>query len=235
MCSPSISAWFTCSDTGISVLPSITICNHEDKAKEIEKIGFPLVVKPACLGSSIAVMRADNQEQLDFAINQAFKYGEKVIVEKCLENFIEINCAVYQNSKQEIVVSECERPMGNQQVLSFEDKYLSGERVFPADIDKKLSDKIKKISKKVYKELFAEGVIRIDYMLKDGKVYLNEVNTVPGSLSYYLFGDTLASFSVMLNELLAQAEIKYSKMSSVQKSFKTSILASTGSKGVKRL
>ena len=220
---------------GVNVLPSVTICSSTEKEKEIENLGFPLVVKPACLGSSIAVSRVDNQEELEIAINQAFKFGEKVIVEKCLENFTEINCAVYQNSRQEIVVSECEQPKGSSQVLSFEDKYLSGERVFPAQIDKKISDRIKKISKKVYQELFCEGVIRIDYMLKDGKVYLNEVNTVPGSLSYYLFGDTLASFSTMLNELLAQAEIRYSRLSSVQKSFKTSILASAGSKGVKRL
>ena len=219
----------------VKTLPFVTITSKSDLNETVKKLGFPVVVKPACLGSSIGIRRADNFDQLSLGVQTALQYGEKVIVEKCLEEFVEINCAVYRGENGGIIVSECERPEGKNLLLSFEDKYLSGKRVFPADIDKKTSDKIKEITRKVYAELYSEGVIRIDYFVSNGQVYLNEINTVPGSLSYYLFGETLRSFTKMLNQLLARAERRYNSSSTIKKSFKTSILTMTGAKGQKRL
>ena len=119
--------------------------------------------------------------------------------------------------------------------MSFDDKYESGTRIFPADIDKKISDKIKKITKKIYQTLGFIGVISIDYFVLGGKVYLNEINSVPGSLSYYLFCDTLREFSGMLNELIEVAESKHIKKSTEIKTYSTSILSFSGGKSAKRL
>ena len=134
-----------------------------------------------------------------------------------------------------IKISECERPVGRTEILSFGDKYEGGKRIFPADIDKKTSDKIKKITEKVYRELGVIGVIRIDYFLFKEDVYLNEINTVPGSLAYYLFGETLKNFSVMLTELLEVAEKKFNKELTLTTDYKSGILSGHGSKGLKRL
>ena len=130
---------------------------------------------------------------------------------------------------------ECERPVGRTEILSFADKYENGKRVFPADIDKKLSDKIKQISEKIYRALKFKGVIRIDYFIANGKIYVNEINTVPGSLAYYLFSDTLKGFTKMLNELINVAERDYSKNSTAQRIYNTGVLKMLGGKGNKTL
>ncbi|MBE7084172.1 MAG: D-alanine--D-alanine ligase [Clostridiales bacterium] len=218
----------------IKVLPSVTV-NSASEVNELEDLQYPLLVKPNKLGSSIGVNKADTKEELERAVEYALRYGEAVIIEPCLEDFIEINCAVYRKKDDEIRVSECERPIGKGKVLSFDDKYESGTRIFPADIDKKISDKIKNITKKIYQTLGFIGVIRIDYFVLGGKVYLNEINSVPGSLSYYLFCDTLKEFSGMLNELIEVAESKHKKKSTEIKTYSTSILSFSGGKSAKRL
>ena len=120
----------------------------------------------------------------------------------------EINCAAYR-SENKITVSECERPYSKGEFLSFSDKYSSAKigagKEFPAKISEELSEKIKSITEKVYDELGFSGVIRVDYLVSDGKVFLNEINSVPGSLAYYLFCDKIAKFPSMLCALIEQA------------------------------
>ena len=132
-------------------------------------------------------------------------------------------------------VSECEMPVRRTDYLTFADKYESGKRVFPADIPKKLSDKIKKITEEVYRTFAFTGVIRIDYFIQDGKVYLNEINSVPGSLAYYLFSDTLKGFSELLDELLEVARINFAEDNTVKKTFDSGILRAVGAKSAKHL
>lgn len=218
----------------IPTVKGVLIKDFKDIDQVIQKIGFPMIVKPNLLGSSIGVRRADDKNELIEAVNYALRYGESAIVEKCLENVTEINCAVYRDG-QNLIVSECEKPVMKGDFLTFNDKYKSGKRVFPADIDKKYSDKIKSITKKVYQNLNFNGVIRIDYFLCDGKVYLNEINSVPGSLSYYLFGDTLKSFSKMLTALILQGEKEYLQNCSFIREYNSGILMGFGAKGSKRL
>ena len=218
----------------IPTVKGVLIKNFDEIDGVIQKLGFPMIVKPNLLGSSIGVRRADDKNELIDAINYALRYGESAIVEQCLENLTEINCAVYRNG-QEIVVSECEKPIMKGEFLTFNDKYKSGKRVFPADIDKEYSDKIKSITKKVYQCLNFNGVIRIDYFLCGDKVYLNEINSVPGSLAYYLFGDTLKSFSKMLTALILQGEREYLKNCSFVREYNSGILSGFGAKGSKRL
>ena len=219
----------------IKTLAGVTVTNTDDLEEVLNTVKFPVIVKPNRLGSSIGVGRANGKNGLTSAVSYALKFGEKALVEPCLENFTEINCAAYQGADGEIKVSECERPVGRTEILSFGDKYESGKRVFPADIDKKYSDKIKNATRKIYREMGFKGVIRIDYFIADGEVYLNEINTVPGSLAYYLFSDTLKGFTLMISELIEVAERDFAKESTAQKTFKSGILARAGSKGAKRL
>ncbi len=220
---------------GVKTLPCAVIKKLSDCAEAAKKIGFPLIVKPACLGSSIGISRADNMEELEQAVHFAFRFGDKAVAEKLLSGFTEINCAAYASVSGGIVVSECERPVGAGEILSFEDKYTSGKREFPADIDDKVSDKIRAVTERIYRELDCVGPVRADFMLSDGQVYLNEINTVPGSLSYYLFCNTLKDFSKILTQTIAVAEKKFAVQSTLQKTFKSSVLNLGGAKSSKRL
>ena len=219
----------------VPVLKSITITSVEQVDSIIEEMHFPLIVKPNLLGSSIGIGKATDKESLIIAVENALKYGEKALIQPFLQDFIEINCAIYRDEKGELKVSECERPIARDKILSFGDKYKEGKREFPANIDKKLSDKIKKITKKVYNELNFDGVIRIDYFISDNKVFLNEINSVPGSLSYYLFFETMKGFSKMLSSLIMASEQKFLREQSHITVYNSGILSSIGSKGAKRL
>ena len=218
---------------GIKALPYVCVSTPEEYLHN-EKFGYPIIVKPSKLGSSIGISKAENPKQAHDGINLALRYGDQALIEPFIKQFIEINCAVYMGVDGKIVVSECEQPVGKAELLTFEDKYKSGKRVFPADIPKSLSEKVKRITKKVYSLLNTNGVIRIDYMIIDGEVYLNEINTVPGSLAYYLFAKTLKEFSVMLTELIQVAIKNSAKEKTFVKEFKSEILKG-GAKGGKML
>ena len=219
---------------GVKALPSITVSRFEQLKTVTEKLGFPLIVKPAKLGSSIGISTANSVKELDSALSYALRYCQSVIVEPLIDGFVEINCAAYMDEKGLINVSECERPVGRTDILTFKDKYESGKRVFPADISKKLSDKIKKTTRKIYTELGARGIIRIDYFIVGDKVFVNEINTVPGSLAYYLFSDTLKGFTNILNSLIRAAEKEFAIESSLIKSYDSGVLTSSGFKGAKK-
>ena len=170
-----------------------------------EKLGFPIIIKPARLGSSIGISIAKTVDELEKGLMQAFIYDSKVIVEKALAGFREINCAAYKRAG-EVVVSECEEPILNSQMLTFNDKYkLPVQKDFPAKIDEEIREKIRKTTKAIYQKLNFSGVIRIDYLLVDKEVYVNEINSVPGSLAYYLFCKTTEDFSKFLTQIIEQS------------------------------
>ncbi len=245
LASPPMLASSLCMDKSISKsffngikiknLPCFSIENYLEIDDVEKNLNYPVIVKPATGGSSIGVKRADDIKSLYKAVNFAFRYSKKVIIETCLTDFIEINCAVYKNKAGNLVVSECERPVGEEEVLTFLDKYSKGKREFPANIEKKHSDKIKEMAKKCYKELGLEGIVRLDFMIKDNAVYLNEVNTVPGTLAYYLFCDTLKEFSLVLTDLIQRAEQLFAEGESLQKKYSSSVLQLKGVKSSKRL
>ena len=218
----------------IKTLPYVVVSGIDECKKVKEKLKFPVMVKPLSLGSSIGVSKANDSDQLVNAINFALRYDQKVIVEQCLEDFIEINCSAYTGDNGGVIISECEQPVGATKTLSFADKYRSGKRVFPAQIDKSISDKIKDETEKVYRELGFFGVIRIDYFVSDGVVYLNEINSVPGSLAYYLFCDSTKEFFGMLDNILTLAQQRFYKTSTVQKVFDSGLLFTCGCKGAKK-
>ncbi len=172
------------------------------------KIGYPVLVKPVSLGSSIGIAKAENETQLEEALDTAFKLDSGVLIEEYLSPKREINCAAYL-SGGEIVLSELEEVSSSGELLSYDDKYSGGgERKFPAEIDGKTDRAVKEICRRVYESLNMRGIVRFDFILKSGekgrvKIYLSEVNTVPGSLSQYLLSEGYKNF---YNVLIAAAE-----------------------------
>ncbi len=218
----------------IPYLPSVTVSDIIS-AVSAEKFGYPLIVKPCTGGSSIGIGKANDRMGLEFAVNNALKYSSSVIIEPLLSNFTEINCACFKDCDGNLVLSECERPIGAEEVLTFSDKYERGLREFPAKIDKEISEKIKKFTAKIYREFEFKGVIRIDYFLSNGEVFVNEINTVPGSLAYYLFCKNTADFKNMLSEMIEFAMTNFNRSSSILRSYNSGIISSLKGKGSKTI
>lgn len=218
----------------VQVLPYVCVKSVKQAEETPLPFGYPVIVKPVLGGSSIGVRVADNAAELAGAISYALRFGRRVMIEPCLKDFTEVNCAAYLGADG-LKVSECETPVRRTDFLTFTDKYESGKRIFPADIPLKISRKIKAITAKIYTDFDFTGVIRIDYFLADGKVYLNEINSVPGSLAYYLFSESTKGFTQMLNEMIEAANIRFAAESTVKKSYDSGILRAVGAKSAKRL
>ncbi|MEG2453592.1 MAG: D-alanine--D-alanine ligase [Clostridia bacterium] len=179
-------------------------------------LDYPIIVKPASLGSSIGIQRANSREELVNAIEVACAFDSRVIAERALTNYIELNCAVVSDGKQ-IIVSEVERPISWSDYLSFEDKYMNGcgkgmsecKRQLPAEIPQELYENVQAMSARVYSEMCLSGVVRIDYLLSENdKLYINEVNTIPGSLAFYLFEPKGISYTALLDMIIDGALYK---------------------------
>ncbi len=162
-----------------------------------ETLGYPLIVKPSRLGSSIGVGTAFDKKQLVAVLGEAFEWDNCVVVEKKLEDFVEYNCAVMRGESG-IIVSDVEKPLRWNEILTFADKYERGgfkgksAREFPARISDELARKVQQTAVAAYEAIGADGVVRVDFLYSDGILYVNEVNTVPGSLALYLFpGDAI--------------------------------------------
>lgn len=182
-----------------------------------EKLGYPVIVKPANLGSSVGIGRADNREELISKINEAEKFSQRLIVEKCIENLKEINCSVL-GDQDDCEASILEEPIKTGEILSYTDKYMGGSKTsgrgmqasdkrIPAELPEDVTERIRKMAKDTFKTLSCHGVSRIDVMIdeKDGNIYVNEINTIPGSLSYYLWEATGISFEKLMDRLVELA------------------------------
>ncbi len=195
-----------------------------------DKFGYPVVVKPSSSGSSIGVSVVKSEKQLKRAFDEAFRFDVKVVVERFLEGAYDINCAAYGDGKR-IYVSECEKPSGGE-FLSFNDKYLGSKggskRVFPFNEDEKAVKEIKLATEKIYERLGFSGIIRVDYLLKDGAVYMNEINSVPGSMAYYLFCEKLGDFTALLTKLIERANAVWREYSNCETTFSSSVLKLDG-------
>lgn len=227
--------------------------NEKEIISKLEKLKYPLIVKPARQGSSIGIGLANDLESLKSAISEAINYDEKILVEQVIPNMVELNCSVLGSSSY-MEASAIEKVMGKDEILSFRDKYLgngakkggvknqsskgmvSASRVIPADIPEKLKEEIEQTSKKAFRALGASGVVRIDYLYdeKNKKLYVNELNSIPGSLSFYLWTPLKKDYSELLDDLINISVKRYKKNLKKTKSFESNILSSfNGSKGVK--
>lgn len=163
-----------------------------DLKKHIEELNFPLIIKPNTLGSSIGVKKAYDYDGLLNALDEAFVYDNEIVIEECVENLKEVNIAVL-GYKDNMIFSELETVSNKDEVLTFFDKYLLSKdkttRIIPSDISIDIKNIILEITKKTFYNLDCFGVVRFDYLIDEinHKIYLNEINTIPGSLAYYLF------------------------------------------------
>lgn len=174
-----------------------------------EGLGYPLIVKPATLGSSIGIAKAENKSELMEALSVAFELDGGVLLEEYFSDRKEVNCAAYF-AEGKVVVSPCEEVASDGAILSYDDKYSGGgRRVFPAELDDGISDKIRGTTARVYSELAMRGAVRFDYIISGGEVYLSEVNTVPGSLSQYLLSQSYRDFYSVLRGIIVQAKIDF--------------------------
>jgi len=211
--------YFTLQDYKNSVFEVLEGCH---------KLGFPLIIKPASLGSSVGIKIAENHDQLIEAIDYSLKYDDQIIVENKLVNYREFSQAILE--EDEYRLSSIEEVKSTNNYLTFDDKYMpaSSTRDIPALISKDLEKQIEAYSLKIANLYNPRGVIRIDYLYdKDKEVlYVNEINSIPGSLSYYLFDDTI-SFTSLIDNLITQAiKVKYNKGLRLT-SFKSNVLNSS--------
>lgn len=168
-----------------------------------------LVVKPCGLGSSIGVMKSDFDSLKD-SVEMVLSLDDKALIEREISPLIEYNCAVVRDGN-ELILSQIEQPINKSEILSFEDKYLNTEkaRILPAEIDEDMQQTIYSYTKKIYQYLGLNGVVRVDYLFDANKntIYLNEVNTVPGSLAYYLFEGIGLDYLRLLEILIKNARV----------------------------
>ena len=223
--------------------------NDDEKIiKEIEKdLKYPLIVKPATLGSSVGISSAKNKKELVEAINDAIHYDYKIVVEEKVENLTEVNISVlgnYENQK----LSEIEEVFTDNSLLTYEDKYIGGSkksgskgmasasRKIPAGIDSKLRKEVESVATEAFKSVGLSGVVRIDFLIdkKKKNIYINEINSCPGSLSFYLWEPKDKNFTALLDEMINIAIKDYKKDQNKTRSFDTNILSGfNGLKGSK--
>ena len=187
--------------------------NQDETIDKIENsLNYPLFVKPANLGSSIGISKAKNREELMDAIEIAIRYDRKIIIEKAVDNPREINCAV-MGYDDKVIASLCEEPLGWDEILTFEDKYISSNtkglgkegsrRIIPADIGDDLRERIEELAKKAFMAIDCSGNARIDFLVdEEEKVYVNEINTLPGSIAFYLWERKGYPFSKLIDEMI---------------------------------
>ena len=198
-CTPSRSAWQQ---------------DSEKVMNEIEeKLGYPVFVKPASLGSSIGVSRANDREELKDALELGYSYDRRVLVEKGLDKPIEVNCSVL-GFDGDVRTSVLEMPNSGAAFLDFSEKYLASaggskgmaslKRIIPAPIGDEMTEKIQNLSKEVFNALDCKGVVRIDYMLdrNSDNFYITEINSIPGSLAYYLWSESGFTYSELIDEMV---------------------------------
>ena len=216
---------------------------------DVKKLGYPVIVKPATLGSSVGITYVKKEDELGVAIEEAMKYDTKVVIEKAVQNLVEVNCSVFGNyTHQESSVIE--EVTSDEEFLTFKDKYISGSkgklkgsskgmasasRIIPARISEDLEKNIKDTSKKAFRALNLSGVCRIDYLIdkKANKYYINEPNTIPGSLSFYLWEPTGKTYEELLDDMITLAIKDYKNKSKKIYSFESNILSNYGVKGLK--
>ncbi len=172
-------------------------------------LGYPVIVKPTTLGSSIGIAKCNDEEELTAALKTAFELDGSVLIEEFLENRREINCAAYYSDGQ-VITSLCEEVTGAGDILSYDDKYTGGgKRQFPAKLDAGIAEGIRAETARVYTALNMRGIVRFDYIISGKNVYISEINTVPGSLSQYLLSDSYKAFYGVLCGLTEQAQTDF--------------------------
>jgi D-alanine-D-alanine ligase len=211
----------------------------DDVANEIERtLHYPLFVKPANLGSSIGITKASDRASLFDAVEVAAHYDRRLLVEESFEGGIEVNCSVLGND--EPVASVCEQPIAWTEILSYEDKYLRGgkgkgsggegmaslTRQIPAPISPDLTARVQQLAIQAFQAVDACGVARVDFLVDpvSGRIAVNEINTLPGSLSFYLWEPSGLPFPALIDRLIELALERYRERQQTTYSFDSALL-----------
>ena len=239
-------------EAGVPVLDAnvYTMADYEDPegvADDIEKtIGYPVIIKPVNLGSSVGIGIAKSRDELIDAIDDAFRYAARIMAEHAISKLREINCAVL-GDENGAEASECEEPLTSGEILSYEDKYVSGggkkggakgssgskgagmanlSRKIPADLSPEKREEIRELAVKSFKALGCNGVSRIDFMIdeEEDKLYFNEINPIPGSLSFYLWEPVGVPYKELLDRMIQLALKRTRIEESLTFTFDTNIL-----------
>ena len=216
--------------------------DKEEIFKQIDKLSYPLIVKPARLGSGLGIEIVNRKEELESSIEKVMQSDERILVEEYIENRCEYNMAVIASAKKLIgsMIEEIEKDG----VCDYYDKYHKDEnkddtfkRTYPADISKALTEEIEKTSKKVYQVLALTGVARIDYIYdnKKKKLYVNEINTVPNFMSHHLFEDKNIDYREILCIMIKEAIDKIHKRESMVKTHDDEMFKKVTSKDVRNM
>jgi len=224
-------------------------------ARCIDTLGLPLIVKPARLGSSIGIARADTRAELDAAIEDAFRYDSKVIVENAVSDLREINCSVL-GTPTDATPSVLEEPVpsSDEEVLSFQDKYMredegegsgaktsgpegmaSLDRIIPAKLDDSTTASIQDMAVQIFQLFECAGVARIDFMIDraTGTVYFNEINTIPGSFSFYLWEPSGVPFDELMHRTIQAAQQRFTEARGRIRTYDVNLLSERSLSGLK--
>lgn len=216
---------------------------------------YPLIVKPCSLGSSIGVSRASDRIDLADAISLALELDETALLERALTDFFEINCAVRGSDRGDAIPSACELPCTGEQVLTFEEKYKRGggkngkggtkgpggvkgspsagmaslQRLVPAPIPDELTAQVQRLASQAFKLIGGSGVARIDFLFdkSTSSLYLNEINTMPGSLAFYLWEASGLPFDELVTSLVAEAQARHRQRQGTRHRFDANLLSAT--------
>jgi len=205
---------------------------------EVEAVlPYPLFIKPAALGSSVAVGRAGNRVEFLAALDLALRFSDRALVEPSLDGATEINCSVLDGDPP--IASVLEQPVRTGDLLSFEEKYKGGgkkggkgsgmagqQRLIPAPLPVEQTEYIRSLAVKTFQAIGAGGVARVDFMISvEGNVFVNELNNIPGSLAYYLWEPLGKSFKELIDRLVERAVEVNRRRNRTTFSFEANLLA----------
>ncbi|OGD81390.1 hypothetical protein A2572_01150 [Candidatus Collierbacteria bacterium RIFOXYD1_FULL_40_9] len=231
---------------GVRVAKDFLVTKDVNNEKEIHlearKIGFPLYVKPANLGSSIGVTRVEKLSDLDNALEVAFCYDNRVLLEEAIDFDKEVNISIMGNNPYTLSITE--QPVASGKTLSFNDKYLSDsgkskgmaslKRLIPAPISASQLKTIQDSATKIFGAINGKGLARVDFMIdKKGVVFFNEINTIPGSLAFFLWEKSGFPFSKLVDHLLELAIQSWDQKQQKVSTFESNILEKVGTGGLK--
>ncbi|SDI30783.1 D-alanine-D-alanine ligase [Alteribacillus persepolensis] len=193
--------------------------SEDMKAMVEEKLGYPVIVKPANLGSSVGINKAENTDELDDAVEEAMSFASKILIERMVTDMKEVNCSVV-GDYEEVEASVIEEVLKSEEILSYQDKYQGGgkdgdaakgmestDRVIPAPLDDNMTKEVQELAKDTFQLLGCSGVSRIDFLIDEmtNQVYVNEINTIPGSLSFYLWDPAGKDYQTLTSQLIQLA------------------------------
>lgn len=245
---------------GVKVTQSQYFTDPEATAQTIEKaVGYPAIIKPYNLGSSVGIHKCRDRASLLEGLEDAFLYSQAVLAERAVQNLREINCAVLGDA-EEARASVCEEPLNATDILTYADKYQSGgkagktgaksgggskgmqslARVVPADLSPEMTEKVQQLAIDAFRAIGACGCSRIDFLLDNqtGELFANEINTIPGSLAFYLWEKSGLTFTQLMDEMIRLALKRQRQQSLLHRSFETNLLQHAqigGAKGGKKV